>query len=195
MRIASIILSALTCLLFYQCDESLPPRSDPLQYIGGSFQSLPGPVTIRGGLPQSGSGGFRLEVKNLHDEVLQGEARVQAVVDVWMKDHPERHTQAIFTGKDIVNGTPFPGFVTIGVDSSIIIQGQWNHLTADDTPFWQFVNLTPEITNSGVPFCRSDSVHLMAQATLQIFKNVQPMKLRLEFALVYEVFGITCLPE
>ena len=189
------ILSIILLGVFSQCDESLPPRTDPLQFFSVSFESIPGPVTMKGGEPQGGNGGFRFTMKNLHDEVLQGDARVQGIIDVWMKDHPTRRTRAIFTSKEIVNGTQYAGFITIGVDSSLILQGQWSHVTTSDAPFWQFVNLTQAFTNAGTPFCRSDPVQLVAQASFQIFKNVQPIRMRIEFSMVYNVFDTTCPPN
>jgi len=192
MKKTAAVSCALLCVLFCQCDESLPPRNDPIHILEGSMESLAGPVTVIGGEPQGVRGGFRMELRNRYNDVLQGEEHVEGKVDVWVKERPDRRSQVTFTAKNIVNGSQYLGFMTIGVDSAAVVIGQWNHRTTEGIPFWQFVNLFPAATLQGVPFCRSDTVHLMAQGSLQVFKNVQPLKSKqIEFA---QVFGISCPP-
>jgi hypothetical protein len=79
--------------------------------------------------------------------------------------------------------------ITIGPDSAAFFLKQWSHMTTDSIPFWQFVNLTQKWNSHGEPYLESDPVSFVAEASVQVFRNVQPERARpTEFTVTYYIF-------
>jgi hypothetical protein len=148
---------------------------------------------IRGGQATSLAGSFLIKLMNEYDEVLQGEARVQVSVSIYYKPNPSLSQTVTYGADDLLNGwLVSSGVLTLGVDTAAVFLRQWSHHTSDGTPFWQFVDLTPRTTAKGEPYLESDPMHFVARASVQVFKNVQPLQTReIEFTLVYDVFQTT----
>jgi len=179
------------------CDESLPPRNEPAQVLETSFQVLqPGTVIIRDSLAAGMQGAFSSSVKNVYVEVLQDTERVRLDVEVWLKDQPAARATIHATAHDLATGWVVSGsLLTLGVNTAAVVQKQWNHRTDAGIPFWDFADMHQGATASGQPYCESTPLTFAGRATVQAFKNVQPVKVpEFEFVLVYRVFGITCIP-
>jgi hypothetical protein len=189
----------LIFLALWGCEESLPPRNDPPKVLETTFGVLyPGDILIRDSLPPGLQGGFGANVKNVYTEVLQDTARVRMDVEVWLKDQPSVRATVHATEKDVSNGWSVLSYpmLTLGIDTAAIIQKQWSHRTDAGIPFWAYLDLSPGATMEGEPFCESSATQLVARATIQAFKNVQPVRIQeTEFTLTYKVFGVHCPPH
>jgi hypothetical protein len=152
--------------------------------------AVEGTVVIRGGVADGLNGAFLMNVKNIYSEVLQGEEHVHGDVDVWLRDLPERRTTIKGTKSNLTNpNLVAAGLVTLGPDTTATLLTRWNHSTGEGQPFWSFVRLTPKFTTRGEQYLESDSVHFIATARVQIFKNVQTRIIGpFEFVLVYNIF-------
>jgi hypothetical protein len=179
------------------CDESLPPRNDPVQVLQTSIRVLyPGTVVIRDSLPLGLMGAFSSSVKNVYNEVLQDTERVRTDVEVWLKDLPAARATIHASSENLVNSRLVRGyFLTLGIDTAAVVQKQWTHRTDAGIPFWNYADMWPQMTMSGEFYCESAPLRFVGRATVQAFKNAQPVKLpEFEFVLVYRIFGITCIP-
>jgi len=195
MKLRIIIL--LIILVPWGCDESLPPRNDPVQVLQTSFRVLyQGTVVMRDSLPLGLMGAFSSSVKNVYYEVLQDTERVRLDVEVWLKDQPAARATIHATSDDLVNNRLVRGyFLTLGIDTAAVVQKQWTHRTDAGIPFWNYATMFPDETGGGEPYCVTTPLTFAGRATVQAFKNVQPVKVpEFEFTLIYRVFGITCSP-
>ncbi len=179
--------------MVFSCEETLPPREKPKDFLVATIALNPGPVVIQDGTGAAREGSFVLELKNLFDEVLQDSALVRGTIEIWLKNNPSQRRLIICTEGDVSNNVVRFGLATLGVDSSARLTKAWNHKTDEGIPFWSFGRLSPRISHGGVPYCESDPLQFVASATVQLFKNVQPERTQqIEFSLTYWVFGIQC---
>ncbi len=173
------------------CDEMLPPRDEPERFLVTTAVGLDGIVSYRGGAFDGNGGALLLTVKNVYSEVLQGEERIRGDVDVWMKDMPDKHalvqaTKSNLTSPNLVRFN----LVTLGPDTSATLLKRWEpRITAGSDSghfFWEYVDSTQKFTALGKPYWESEPVHFVANARIQIFKNVQAVTVKqLEFTVVY----------
>lgn len=190
----STLAAALSCVVLFACDESLPPRDDPQRYLQASLSVVQGVVTIDLDGTITNAGVLTLTTRNTYNEVLQGETFLQGEVEVWMRDDPNQRAVVRLDKGDLISTWIVGGgLTTLRPDSPAVFVKQWSHMTTGGAPLWGFVRLTPRMTAHGAPFCESDPVHLVAEGSVQLFKNVAPVKTtKIEFTLVYQVFGISC---
>jgi hypothetical protein len=169
------VLLALACM-FTRCDESLPLRVEPQNYLALSMVitggQTPGYLAIRGAAWEALS--FHLELKNLHDEVLEDTALVQGKVEISLRDIPSASATitggaARLYGQAMVHA----GRIAIRPDSAAVMDLGWNNFTDDNRLIWSFVNLRQMTDPSGVPYLLSDPVELVVKASFQVFRNVQ----------------------
>jgi hypothetical protein len=172
------------------CDETLPPRDEPRQALETSAIAVEGTVVVRGGVTDGLNGAFIMKVKNVYSEVLQGEEYVHGDVDVWLRDLPEQRTTVRATRSNLTNpNLVAAGLVTLGPDTTATLLTRWNHNTSLGQPFWGFGRLTLKFTTRGEPYLESDSLHFIATARIQVFKNVQAKTIGpFEYTLVYNIF-------
>jgi len=177
------------------CEESLPPRIQPEQFLAATLGVRDTVVTIDGGVATSGSGAFFLGLTNLYEDVLDGPARVVGRVEVWFRDNPSQRTTVVAGVLDVLNSGIIVGnTATLRVDSTMRMFKQWSHKTDSNIPFWEFVRMSPMVTPGGVPYCQSEPVHMVARASIQLFEHTAPeLTGEIHFVLVYKVFGIQCL--
>jgi len=186
-----IVVGILLFLVaFTACDESLPPRADPDAVLVTTLYGLEGPVTINAGEQTSLAGSVFIELRNVHDEVLQDDARIGVTVEVWMKDQPQNRATIQLGRSDLMNGGIIQtGKVTLGPDSAANFLKRWNHRTNIGQPFWEFVRLTPRTTTHGVPYLESDPIPFVGEAAAQVFEHVQATRSqRVVFTFVYWIF-------
>lgn len=191
----SRIIIVLLFLATWGCDESLPPRNDPAQVLQTSVSVLfPGTIVIRDSLPVGTPGAFSSSVKNVFVEALEDTQRVRLDVEVWLKDQPTARATIHGTANDLVSRWLVHGsLLTLGIDTAAIVQKQWSHRTDAGIPFWNYGDMFPGATMAGELYCETTPLRFVARATVQAFKNVQPVRMpEFEFVLVYRVFGITC---
>jgi hypothetical protein len=172
------------------CEESLPLREEPVEFLRADIYMLTGVVVFRNHVAVTVAGSFFLTVKNLHDEVLQARALVKADIDVAMRDMSANRA-LVHANKDNLHNSWIlqSNQITLGPDTAAQLIKQWDHRTADGIPFWEFVPLTQKFTARGEPFLESEPVNFVAKAEVQVFENVPSEKTeQIEFSLIYNIF-------
>lgn len=178
---------------FVNCDESLPARDDPQNFLAVSILSSGGPVTVY--VPNVIFGGtIRVQVANLLDEVLEADSSVWVTIQMWPKGFPDKVVSITATSADLLNPwIVHGGTVTLRPDSAAVFVKQWSHRTDDWTPIWDFGSFTQQYTANGTPYCESDSIHLVGRATVKLFKHIAPVETsETDVIFVYHVFGVDC---
>lgn len=177
-------------LLMSGCDESLPPREEPQQFLETSALGVSGTMSYRAGNLDGGGGSFIINVKNIYSEVLQDTERVRGDIEIWMRDMPEKRAAVQALKRDLTNpGLVFGNLLTLGPDTTATMLKRWEHRLTSGIDsgrfFWEFVDSTLKFVH-GEPYYESDPVHFVASARVQAFKHVQAVEVRrLEFTVVY----------
>lgn len=173
-RISFAAISLSLLILTLSCDEPLPPRVLPEKVVQASFNFylLPDSIVFLTKNSVNGSvGSVDIKELNLIDEVLEDEEQVQAEVEIYMKDHPERRVVVRATKDDIYSWRVLLGNqITVAVHDTVEIMKQWSHATEDGTPFWTFVSPTSIMTRGGQPV-DAYIIHFVAGGTVKIFKS------------------------
>jgi hypothetical protein len=177
--------------LLVSCDETLPPRNEPRQFLVTSAAGVDGTLTYREGVFEGSGGTILMHVRNTYDEVLQEEERIRGDVEVWMRDMPEKRATIHATKANLTNpGLVYAGMVTLGPDTTASLLKRWEHRATVGSDsghfFWEFVDSTLKVNSRGESYYESAPVHFVGNARVQIFKNVQPVTIRhMEFTVVY----------
>lgn len=173
------------------CDESLPPRNDPEEFLTVGFRSSV-LVVVDATVVREGWGTVHIVVKNIHDEVLSEDALVRAQLTVRLADKPEVFRLLEFGPLDLLDRRILRGrTVTLGVDSVADLYKYWDHRETGGSPFWDHVVLTRKLTDKGVPYYESDSVRCIAEGTVQLFENVQQRKVGpVIYPIVYQIWNM-----
>jgi hypothetical protein len=175
----------------------------------------PGDVILRDSVLQGTGGSFLAAVKNIYDEVLQDSGRIRLELDITMLNEPRNiiltarrekaagapggasrvrtvaYTAHVEADEEyLLNWREYKrGILTLGIDTSAVIQRQWDHKTSEGIPFWSLVNLYPMATPGGMPYLLSDTIRYRVEGTVQVFKVVQPQVLPArEVWMVYKIF-------
>jgi hypothetical protein len=181
----------------------------------------PGDVILRDSALQGAGGSFFAAVKNVYDEVLQDSGRIRLELDITMLNEPadtiltatangppvlragaSRARTIAYTAhveadeEYLLNWREYKrGILTLGIDTSAVIQRQWDHKTSEGIPFWSLVKLYPAATPGGEPYLLSDTIRYRVEGTVQVFKVVQPQVLPArEVWMIYKIFE-NALPE
>ncbi len=192
-RIQRRALILVTCVLMVSCDESLPPREDPQEFLHATLSAEGGIVGVSPDSSIIRGGWLIVRVRNSYAEVLQADAAIEVDVDVWRLDAPEersivRMSQQDVAGRWLVRN----GQTTLPPDSIALIVKDMNHTTSTGAPFWTLVPLHRRLTKDGY-YCESSAVPFGARATVKLFKSVAPVKTdEVHFDVIYQVQGITC---
>lgn len=188
--IAALIVGAVA-LSAAGCDESLPPREVPPQVLVPSVSYAGQTVRVEADAISSG-GILRVEMKNIYDEVLSETAGVQAYVRLSLEEFPSwAHTLSLGADDIVTPGLLVGSILTVGVNQTVGLAVAPRHST-DSAGFWHagmaYHRLT---TGKGEVYYRSDTVHLVIEGNLQIFKRVPAMQLpRRVYAVVYELWSM-----
>lgn len=174
------------------CDETLPSRDEPEEYLQTQFYVEAGTVILRDTVAEGGAGSFVLRVKNVYEEVLQDSAHVEARVEVWLKGNPDQKAIVVAKINSLVNNTIVRyGVLTLPVNVEAFIEKQWKHQTDSQIPFWRFVPVRHLVNSRGERYLESNPVSFVAKATVQLFKQRGIQRTgEVEFSLVYHVFGV-----
>ena len=189
---ARALLVPFLALLLSACDESLPPKNDPLVVVRAGFAMNTGIVAIKDSLVTGLPGTFEGFLENTFSEVLQDSQRVRMVVDVWLKSDPAQRTHLVFTRANVVEPQYLNGeILTLEPRMPLHIFGSWSHRTDGSAWYWSFVDVTgPYFTpGAGEQYYQSDTVTLVVEATLQGYKRVAAVRLGpFEYSFVYRIF-------
>lgn len=192
--VAAKILSVALAGLVFSCDESLPPRRSPTDFLKWELSIVGAgqPLVIRDWAPVNFQGGIRFRVTNLYDEVLQDSAVLEGRVQVWIKGRPQIRSEFPVTILDLMTRKMVAGrILTIGVDSTLEMVHVWDYFDdKSDRPMWQYTTLYPDQTEGGTPFCRSDPITLVFRCSLRIFKRFGQVQFPdLEVPVTFHIFG------
>jgi len=102
MRVSSTI-SLLISFLFSTCDESLPPRNEPRDFLQANYGVSEGAVEIRDSTVQNLAGTVVISVKNIYVEVLQEDESAHADIEVWLLDLPGQRGKIAAVKRDLTN--------------------------------------------------------------------------------------------
>lgn len=188
-----LLLCALTA-----CEESLPPKEKFFSILTAeiSITSVHEQVYILDWAPFGGDGVLAVAATNVHDEVLDDSAFVKATLEVWLKERPDvRTTLQVGESNITTPGVLSGGVLTLRPNDPLQISIPWNHVADNGTPVWGYVRLRPKETASGVKYCESDTVTLLAKGSLRLFRRIAPLLISMrEFRVIYRVYDYSC-PE
>jgi hypothetical protein len=199
MRMIGYRIWILIMLGMASCDESLPPRDEPEDYLDTRMNVLGGRVAFQIGetSPSMENGAFFITMKNLYSEVLQESAFVLVETEVYLKDRPNEKAIVRADERHLMNKTTIirGRLATLAPDSVATWQRQWEHKTEYGKPFWDFSPLTIGYTKSGKKYYDSEELHFVARSKARLFKQA-PMEqtLGIEFALAYRIYVIDTIP-
>jgi len=177
------ILATILYLAALSCDEALLPRVHPLsidpeEFLELTFSAPSGLITFYEGIPTVGGAGiFELSVRNLHDEVLQGQADIQIDIDYWSFRDGNTFRHAHGDSNNLrnyynFNGGHFllnEGLLTIEPDSIARFVVAIDHLREQ---IWTL--LDPQI-HPGDPVLTTGEIDFTAKGTISLFKNYPPL--------------------
>jgi hypothetical protein len=141
----------------------------------------------------AGGWNLTLQVDNLYDDVLDGRARVEGNVRVWLRDRPD--LQKTFQWKEADLLTPWVvrgSTATLGIDSAAVLASFWDYRTDQGEPFWNYATFRRMTTMGGTVYYLSDSAHFEAEGSMQLFGDVQSLKAPpISFAVVYQIWRVS----
>lgn len=179
-------LSGLTAA----CEESLPPREMPEEFLQAGHQVSEGAVEIRDSSVQNSPGIMVINVKNIYVEVLQDAELARAEITVRLRDQPTQVATVVAGKRDLTNQSLVSaGLLTLRPNETATFLKQWSHKTDGGKWFWEFSRLTRKFTPRGEPYLESDSVRFVASGKVQLFKTRGVKSLpSISFTLVYRIF-------
>jgi len=186
-------LTPLLIALLAGCEESLPPRNEPQNFLDVTFQGEDGTVELRDGetLVSTTPGGFTVSVKNLYEEVLQDEEDINIDIDFWLAGnesisgtaHGDR--SALLFSHMIQNGN----LLTIEPQETALFHVQWDHAAEQ---FWKYTDLTFEVEHGSpfdIYFFESGPITLAAKGTARLFKTTGVLQLvEDQFTINYKIY-------
>lgn len=196
-----LMAGAMVCVIsLCGCEESLPVREEPQRFLKASLYVEPLPVRLDVDSAASPpfleritgtNGSFQLSLVSFYNEVLQENAEVRGTVEVWLADRPDVRTTVNMTVADVDYPVFDPdGILTLVPGDSVHAARQWSHVADNGQAFLRYVPLHGGVDPvAGRSYYETGPVRFNAQATFQVFQNVQPEKTGIyEFSLVYRLY-------
>jgi hypothetical protein len=167
-----VIAIALLALLA-GCDESLPPRDEPLRIVRGSFGIVDTFVVVNDSVPIGTMGAFVSRVKNLYEDVLEDTALIQVDYTVELEEMPDTLITFRGTRKDLLNPEVLNGaLVTILPDAEVVVRVRWPHYTNAGTPIWRLFPLHMGADPGGRIYYQSDDIPIRVSCSMRTFKRL-----------------------
>ncbi len=171
------------------CDESLPPRSEPTQVIMASVAPPYAYIPVQDGVPTGTEGFLTASLTNIYDDVLQKEANIGGSIDVWLADNPQVHRTILLTARDLTHPSLDGKLLTLKPGEAARVLAAWDQRTDEGIPFWNYVHRT-HIVNATNDYYDTDPIEFVAQASIQVFANVQPRTSpAIHYTTMYRLFG------
>lgn len=188
----SVLAAAFWVLFASGCDESLPPRTDPVNFLQASFTPPFEHIEYKDSMVQPPSGRLSASIKNLYDEVLQKEVDIQVTVTIWMADAPENRSTLRMTSRNLSYPSLEGNQLTLVPRDSARFTGIWDGRMDSGKFYWQITPRNWKEFPGGERFQDSDPVEFVAQASVQIFNNVQPrISPPVHFTCIFRLFWST----
>ena len=186
---SSVSVIVAFVLLASGCDESLPPRSDPTNILQASIDMPLEYVELKDGMLIPYSGRLSASIKNTYTEVLQQKADIKVSISIWMATAPENHATVVLTHTSLANPPLYGGQLTLLPHDSAHFVTVWNQYADSGEPFWRLVPLSWKVGPGGEAYQQSEPVEFVAQASIQVFENVQPrVTPAIHFFVTYRLF-------
>lgn len=199
LRRALLPAAAAALLLTAGCDEALPPRDEPqnVASLGVGFNTTRVLMSWNFDTGRkrvlNGTGSFKVELTNLYDDVLQGDAALAGEVEIWLKEKPWARAVVRIGTVDLKNPWVVRnGLVTLLPDSSARFEIPWDHLTDAGRPFYEFAQLTyyRDLNNQG--YFEASPLTFGVRARLQVVENLAFIYgPELEIVLSYRINVVT----
>jgi hypothetical protein len=200
MKVTSAVWKLSIFIVFsLGCEESLPPRIEPEQALSVRVQASSYQRVIGGFGGGNVFGGVNahvnIRIHNLHDEVLEDSARIGGTLRVWLEDHPDTGFTIRLTPQMILGPVQIhSGLITLephgspGGRDSLSLRILLPHRTDDGKLLFRLVGVSWHQEVNGDWYMLSDSIKFVADASIQVFENVQAIKAKqARFSLVYKV--------
>jgi hypothetical protein len=191
-----LVLAVALVLSGTGCEESLPPRVDPVEVLHPDVQIVGNTIAIERDTNRTG-GDFRLSVKNQHDEVLSDEALIRGTVTLNVHLQPDSVRVLHLGPRDLILQSMLVGSVlTIGVNQRAELLAVWDQRTQSGTPFWTFPSYHVAYDSKGRVFYQSDTVYMSVTTSMQVFEKVQALEItQRQFPVVYELYNMPRPPQ
>jgi hypothetical protein len=191
--IASVLAAAAAfaaVLLLPGCDETLPPRDEPLAILRGSYAMTDTFVVFKNGVILGTAGAFESRVRNLYDDVLEDTAMVKVDYTVALEEFPDSSAAFTATALNVTTPEVLTGrYVTLKPNQDIVTRYLFNHRTSAGTAFWTLVERHPGVTPGGVPYIETDRTPLIVTCAIRTYKRVPAIVLpRRRMLVVYRIF-------
>ncbi len=190
IRTVLLLCGALT---LWSCDESLPPRVDPEVVLVPSMALSGNIIRVEEGTVTSG-GNLVLSMRNVYDEVLSENSLLRANVILRLREYPDSVRTLVYGYSDLLTQGVLVGkTLTLAVQGTAEFVQPWDHRTPAGTAWWELgMHYHTLYTDKGERYYQSDSLHLIVNASLQIFERVQAAKLPPhEFVIIYQLWRMT----
>lgn len=177
-------------LILSTCEESLPPRNPPQDYLAATLAASSSAVEVRDSAVTGLGGAIVVSVRNIYAEVLQDSEYARVDLDVWMRDMPEQRAHVVATRRELTNsGLISRGLLTLRPNETATFLKQWSHRTTAGRWFWELVPLTLKQPPVGPPYLESDTICFVAEGQAQLFKGRAPERLsRISFCTFYRIY-------
>jgi hypothetical protein len=190
--ISSLLAIACWGFLGSGCDESLPPRSDPVNILQPSLIPPHEIIEMKDGVPIREAGAIIVSLKNIYTEVLQKEADVEVLVNVWMATSSEVHRTIRLTALHMGHPAMQGNLLTLLPQDSARFVALWDQRTDEGVPFWQYVHVTTKTGINDQTYQDSDPIEFVVQVSIRLFKNVQPrVSPPIHYTSTYRLFTST----
>ena len=162
------------------CDESLPPREDPQDFLVVSLSGEPGSVLLEENLSMFSQipGGFTVGLTNLHDEVLQAQEDISIDITFSVQGSPNIGGTAHGDRNQLLNFMMMHGdLLTIEPESTATFFIQWNH---GEVRLWESNGLTFHRIDGNpvdITWFESGPLSVVASGTARFFENIAPLEL------------------
>lgn len=189
MRIAGRVVIVAALFALCGCEETLPPYTEPQQFFSARFSLSGDTVVFRHGARISG-GVLRVDIVNIHDEVLDGPENIGADYELHLIEAPNERASIRVGASGLTNSRVLRGSqLTLLPRDTVGLVSQWDHRTLSGKNLWEFVALTQRFTDRGVPYLQSQPVRVSVRGQVRTFRNTAPVLLpEMQLAFVYQLY-------
>lgn len=181
---------ALLSLCAWSCEELLPPRDQPKDFLISSFGIKSAILVIDAGPPFRRYDNLNMlfTVANRYDDVLQDSAYGKATADIWLKNDPSIRVhleqQRIY---DHVTG----GILTIRPNDSVVVQLGWDSRHPTPGYVWTRYRSTIHVDRQGRTYYQTEPIGMVAKGSIQLWKSLPAQSFEpIEFFVVYFIYPV-----
>ena len=182
-----VALLFVSVLLSLSCDEPFPPYTEPVDVLEVQIEAVTPDTADVYFDPILGQYYFNtplilnVDVINLHDDLLQGEALVNGLITVQSFSAIPRTMTVPLSAGDLRTPSVFQGNIALAPDSAAEFSTLWLPITADGTVV--FAGLPYTVVNGAKVYSPID---FQASAEVQLFEKVQSVEVTgYSFSIVF----------